>query len=1397
MAAEDSLLLRIIGRDEASRSVNRVQSSIIRVVGAVASLNAAFRTLAFPVQQAIEFESALSDIQKTTGFTDTSIKALGQSLRDLSIEIGVSATELASIAAAAGQLGLGNQGRQAILAFTDTVARFATVADLSVDAAGTSIAKISNLFQIPINQAERVSSAFNELSNTTVATADQLVDIVRRIGSAGGLLEFAETAAIAATSLELGQTVEVAGTAVTKAFANMRVAAADFAELQELSTDQWVENLQTSGIQALKDVISTIGELEGVAQGAEIRNLFGGGRQFAFISRLVEDAQNDFKILDATLANSRNQFDLATSSIEEFANKQRSTQRQIGLTTVAFTDLSIVAGQRFLPAFRDVLGSLRDFATSEETINRVEAFADNLLAAAQASSSFLASFGPILPSLETFVSILTILSGLVVLRSIIGLFAGLATPIGVASNLIGGFGKLVTLAVTQVAILVPALTGLGNAFLLFSGKIAAAATAARAVLLGPAGIVIAIAAGIALLIPQVREALGDFVDLFRDGTDELAASNRATLREVERDIAAFQEALESNNGRGIEAVNLDSKNVDDLIAKISKQIGIVGQLQGAIRGATSEQQRLREEGERTLGAYDDVTASISNLERQQLSFQEKASTASQGAAASAQESLRRVTAELDTQRQRASLLERQIANVQRQYSQVGDAGARFSAEFQTAVVSLTQVLSNSEFRAIQANLQLDEQRRSLIALRKEIRELGSLDASALDEEAVSSNNARLLELEQQSTSTEIAVADLTEVVDELAPALKGAIPESVLATLRGFDNEVQDGLVKSLGDVRNNLETVVFSTSGAVRELTSLVATLIQAEAQAPALKLLSDRATETAKSVSGIFDNLPSVIAATRQQLADFVSRIDDIPAQRRLTIRLSTEREDITDLFDKEQARITKRFEDAVARIQDIDSGAGQRRLTQLTRQRDRSIEIAESTRDTSQAQLELQGATEKFNNLLERSAQLRSQAGILQKQINDLSADGRTLDAEGVRQQTQLLERMKLVQSQIRSINPDILASAESFGSITSEVGEIDRALGKELIPDALFDEFATQAKESIQANVTALGSLVEAGGQAAIELKAAAQEIGGIDSVTKSANERIEQLLKGLGATQSLVKGIRENLEQGFNSETGLVGLLDRITKFGQSGFDIPVRFNDTEEVRRLSSAIQDAALSVPISFETQQAINQLQEEGVNDVAITVPVKVTPEKSVTEVIDEGPRDVADVDLSVDDSNLRRIVDKEYTAKLKLEVDVVGGNLQGEGVLQDLIPAFASGGGVRGPGTGTSDSILARLSNGEYVMDALTTSRFGSGFFASLQKLARRGVSVPKFANGGPVGSVNSPRGVQGIASAAGGLASDVVRLVLDMGDESVELTGDRADVERLQRRLKNVTKRGGIR
>lgn len=62
------------------------------------------------------------------------------------------------------------------------------------------------------------------------------------------------------------------------------------------------------------------------------------------------------------------------------------------------------------------------------------------------------------------------------------------------------------------------------------------------------------------------------------------------------------------------------------------------------------------------------------------------------------------------------------------------------------------------------------------------------------------------------------------------------------------------------------------------------------------------------------------------------------------------------------------------------------------------------------------------------------------------------------------------------------------------------------------------------------------------------------------------------------------------------------------------------------------------------------------------------------------------------------------------------------------------YASGGMVRGPGSATSDSVFAALSNGEFVIQAAAVRKWGAGFFQQLNNL-----STPQFAmaGGGMIG------------------------------------------------------------
>jgi hypothetical protein len=107
------------------------------------------------------------------------------------------------------------------------------------------------------------------------------------------------------------------------------------------------------------------------------------------------------------------------------------------------------------------------------------------------------------------------------------------------------------------------------------------------------------------------------------------------------------------------------------------------------------------------------------------------------------------------------------------------------------------------------------------------------------------------------------------------------------------------------------------------------------------------------------------------------------------------------------------------------------------------------------------------------------------------------------------------------------------------------------------------------------------------------------------------------------------------------------------------------------------------------------------------------------------------------------------------------------------------FARGGYVHGPGSGTSDSILARLSAGEFVMNAKAVKHFGAQFFSALNALRR----PPGFAVGGMAGPL--PRfAAGGMVPATTGRNLGTLRLGLPDGSMHMVQTSEET-VQALER------------
>lgn len=271
---------------------------------------------------------------------------------------------------------------------------------------------------------------------------------------------------------------------------------------------------------------------------------------------------------------------------------------------------------------------------------------------------------------------------------------------------------------------------------------------------------------------------------------------------------------------------------------------------------------------------------------------------------------------------------------------------------------------------------------------------------------------------------------------------------------------------------------------------------------------------------------------------------------------------------------------------------------------------------------------------------------------------------------------------------------------------------------------------------------------AANEAALKREMAAQknaqaQLEKIRSDRLAMEQRYEQALADLrsggtgdpsyGAAQSLKVGAKAALDRGDiegarSQAQAALQMLQDLSAAGENTYGFEGFINSLREIERAAYGLEQANADKNI-----QAINDKITGLEVSAASLQNIKVSFDLPEAEV----ERIKAQFQALAETPVVVPVVLQQNTEATKLDPDVPW-------------PAYATGGHVRGPGTGTSDSILARLSNGEYVMRAAAVRKWGVN---ALDRL--NGLQLPKFADGGLVSA----------ASQAGSPSLGTINLMLD--------------------------------
>lgn len=341
--------------DANARAMQAVRGRMLDAVGVGYVLA---KSIAAPINAAREFESVMADVNKVVDFdTPDGLKRMSADILALSREIPVAASGIAEIVAAAGQAGMvGDE----LLTFAELAAKVGVAFDISADKTGQSLAKIKTALGLSVEQTGALADVLNHLSNKSASSASDLLDFMRRVGSAGKAMGFSarETAAIGSAMIAAGAQADVASTSfrnVAKALARGDSATKRQREAYKklgLSATDVAKRLQDDAVGTLNDVIGRIRAMPKELQAAAISDLFGD--EARAVMPLIENSE----LLSGALKEVAKETNYLGSAQTEFEVRSQTFDARLQGFQNRLTRIAIAIGNALLPALIDIMDTI-------------------------------------------------------------------------------------------------------------------------------------------------------------------------------------------------------------------------------------------------------------------------------------------------------------------------------------------------------------------------------------------------------------------------------------------------------------------------------------------------------------------------------------------------------------------------------------------------------------------------------------------------------------------------------------------------------------------------------------------------------------------------------------------------------------------------------------------------------------------------------------------------------------------------------------------------------------------------------------------------------------------------------------------------------------------------------
>lgn len=415
------------------------------------------------LKTAIDFEDAFAGVRKTVDATDKEFEELRKGILKMSTEMPASATEISTVAEAAGQLGIQKEN---ILSFSKTMIDLGESTNLSATDAADALARFANITNMSQKDFDKLGSVIVDLGNNCATTESEIVNMGLRLAGAGhtvGMTE-SEIMSFAAALSSVGIEAEAGGSAFSKMMINIESAVSTnskdlvkYAKIVGMTADEFKKSWEKDAAGAMIKFIEGLGNVEKNG-GSLIDTLDDLGISEVRLRDTMLRASNASELFAKTVKNGNKAWDENNALSKEAEKRYATLKSKMEIAMNKIKEIAINLGTKLMPSVEKIIDGFGKWTDKFSKLN--DKHVDLILKIGltiAAISPLLTIFGKttktvgvVISAIGTFSQALKVSQGIMTstnssVNGLAQIFNAIKSPIGVATIALGGIVTVLNL----------------------------------------------------------------------------------------------------------------------------------------------------------------------------------------------------------------------------------------------------------------------------------------------------------------------------------------------------------------------------------------------------------------------------------------------------------------------------------------------------------------------------------------------------------------------------------------------------------------------------------------------------------------------------------------------------------------------------------------------------------------------------------------------------------------------------------------------------------------------------------------------------------------------------------------------------------------------------------------